>query len=93
MPMEFTIEELLDEEVCSWCAKKKCPLRSKVANLTHCKDLKFDTAKREKHDAFNAARMKISLIHALCHGGSNNWDEESFRNWAKQTYTGKPISP
>jgi len=89
--MEFSAEEILNEDVCQWCAKKDCEVRNKIVGMYHCKDLKFDPTQRERHDAWNATRQKVCLAHALCCKPPHMFDDENFRQWVRETYHGKKI--
>lgn len=87
----FTAKEILDEGVCQWCKKEKCPLRDKIADMTSCKNIEFDERKTEKHNAWNVARQKVSLVHVLCCDGPHGFSNEHFREWVRQTYQGKKV--
>ncbi len=87
----FSAEDLLNCNVCKWCARKNCPTRNKIVNLSHCENLEFDKTKTDRHDAWNATRQKICLAHALCCDPPHMFDDERFREWVKQSYQGKNI--
>ena len=89
--MEFTAEEILDEHVCQWCAKKDCPIRNKIVDMGSCRNLEFDKSKKDRHNAWNAARQKVCLVHTLRCNPPHGFDNKKFREWVKHTYRGKKI--
>ena len=83
--MEFTAEEILEDRVCQWCVKTKCPLRYKIP-VRHCKEVEFNASTRARLSSWNTVREKVLLTHAFTTQGKNRFDDEEFRKWFKETY-------
>jgi hypothetical protein len=87
LKIKFSVEELLNENVCQWCSRKNCPLKDKINNEKFCSNFEFDKTQKERHDKWNQARQKIALIHALIVSNKpHDFSDPEFREWVKQNW-------
>lgn len=91
MKIEFSAEELLNENVCQWCSSRKnCPLKDKIAGKEFCPSFEFDKTQKARHDKWNHARQKVALLHALLVSDKpHDFRDPEFREWVKQTLEGR----